>query len=348
MKKKLVSLAIATVLVLAALPLFAAFEAHIINVRCYVENALAVTPTGEIDLGTVFPNEVLDPVGSFTISMSKSFLITERVRDVKYQIVQKSKNHVQGTGYGALYWDTHNLSGWLTEHKNSYEGEENDNSQNHTGMLDKAVLDYVDNWVLDLRVPPIQGHLAQSDMVPGIIPLPEEGTYGCDLWIETTGFSYPQEQPPHQPYVVGFDDFSGGLVQIGNHYPGLQFEGNWFTLSTTDGTLAYWVGDPVEFPPHSQPNVAWAFAHHPPIGGTIYFADPVSEVDGWFATGSTGSPVTMNAYDEFGTLLATTSGQSGPGTQVYLKIIWPTPSIKHVYIYSPNWAWHLDDFSYWP
>lgn len=197
MKKKLLALGLAVGLIALMLPLFAAFEAHIINVRCYVEHALAVSPTGEINLGTVFPNEVLDPVGlPIVISMSRSFQDTERVRDVKYRIVQKSKNHYQGTGYGEPYWDAHNLSGWLTKHKDKVEGEENDNSATHEGKLDKDYTgtpsgpDIVDVWALDLHVPPITGHMSQADIAAGDVSIPGEGWYGCDLWIETYEFSY--------------------------------------------------------------------------------------------------------------------------------------------------------------
>jgi hypothetical protein len=57
MKKLIVGLlAIGTAL--AVIPLFAAFEAHVINVTAQIENALQVT-TEAIDFGTVFPQEYL-------------------------------------------------------------------------------------------------------------------------------------------------------------------------------------------------------------------------------------------------------------------------------------------------
>lgn len=189
LKKKLISLIITVGLILAALPLFAAFEAHIINVQVYVEHALEVSPTS-IDLGYLFPNEAIDPISSFTISMSQSFQQSERLQDIEYQILQKSKNHFQGTGEGNPYWDTHNMSNWLSKYKDPAEGEENDSNLNHTGVLDKAVQDISDTWSLDVNVPPIKGYVSQQDLGRTDI-LPEEGLYGCDLWIEVTALSYP-------------------------------------------------------------------------------------------------------------------------------------------------------------
>ncbi len=72
----------------AMLPLFAAFEAHVINVTAKIENALAVS-TDAIDFGTVFPQEHLEkPLG---IRLSDSFMEEDRVDDVEYFIRQKPK-----------------------------------------------------------------------------------------------------------------------------------------------------------------------------------------------------------------------------------------------------------------
>lgn len=75
-------------LTLVALPLFSAFEAHVINVTATIENALSV-PIRMIDFGTVFPQEYLkEPLG---IGLSGSFLSETRVDDVDYIIRQKPK-----------------------------------------------------------------------------------------------------------------------------------------------------------------------------------------------------------------------------------------------------------------
>lgn len=87
MKKILLSLG-ALAAVMIALPMFSAFEAHVINVTAQIENALAVDVT-PINFGTVFPQEHLDK--SLDIALSGSFLSEDRVDDVNYIIRQKPK-----------------------------------------------------------------------------------------------------------------------------------------------------------------------------------------------------------------------------------------------------------------
>ena len=86
-KKILASVAlVATVAVSAAM--FAAYEAHVINVTAHIENALYVHPD-EIAFGTVFPQEYVER--QITIEMSESFQAEERVDDIEYVIKQKPK-----------------------------------------------------------------------------------------------------------------------------------------------------------------------------------------------------------------------------------------------------------------
>ena len=88
MKKKIVLGLAAAGTALAMLPLFAAFEAHVINVTATIENALNVDVT-PISFGTVFPQEQLDkPVH---ILLSDSLQKENRVDDVSYIIRQKPK-----------------------------------------------------------------------------------------------------------------------------------------------------------------------------------------------------------------------------------------------------------------
>src|SRR3989338_7252207 len=70
------------------LPLFAAFEAHVINVTARIENALFV-PVKSINFGTVFPQEKLDKF--FDVQLSQSFRDESRVDDVDFFIRQKPK-----------------------------------------------------------------------------------------------------------------------------------------------------------------------------------------------------------------------------------------------------------------
>ena len=73
---------------LVVLPMFAAFEAHVVNVTATIENALSV-PVDPIAFGTVFPQEHLNK--SLNVSLSRSFLTENRVDDVSYIIRQKPK-----------------------------------------------------------------------------------------------------------------------------------------------------------------------------------------------------------------------------------------------------------------
>ncbi|OGZ45278.1 MAG: hypothetical protein A3C84_03035 [Candidatus Ryanbacteria bacterium RIFCSPHIGHO2_02_FULL_48_12] len=88
MKKKILLSFVAVAVAVTTLPLFAAFEAHVINVTARIENALKVDPQF-LNFGTVFPQEKLEkPV---TIELSQSFKDEGRVDDVSYFIRQKPK-----------------------------------------------------------------------------------------------------------------------------------------------------------------------------------------------------------------------------------------------------------------
>jgi len=90
MKKKLIIGIGALGTSLAILPLFAAFEAHVINVTAKIENALSIHPES-LQYGTVFPQEHLN--SSFFMNFSQSFSETNqtRVGKVDYEIRQKPK-----------------------------------------------------------------------------------------------------------------------------------------------------------------------------------------------------------------------------------------------------------------
>lgn len=89
MKKILLGLG-ALAIVLAAIPLFAAFEVHVINVTAQIENALRVHPESQ-NFGTAFPQEKL--IRSIFVTTSDSFSETEqrRVLNIDYVIKQKPK-----------------------------------------------------------------------------------------------------------------------------------------------------------------------------------------------------------------------------------------------------------------
>lgn len=87
MKKVLLSLG-ALAAVMIALPMFSAFEAHVINVTAAIENALSV-PVTPISFGTVFPQEHLNK--KLPVTLSQSFMDERDANDVEYIIRQKPK-----------------------------------------------------------------------------------------------------------------------------------------------------------------------------------------------------------------------------------------------------------------
>lgn len=87
MKKVLLGLG-ALAIAVAVVPMFAAFEAHVINVTAQIENALNV-PLNHLDFGTVFPQEHLEK--ELHLELSESFMREPRVDDVEYFIRQKPK-----------------------------------------------------------------------------------------------------------------------------------------------------------------------------------------------------------------------------------------------------------------
>jgi len=58
-----------------------------------------------------------------------------------------------------------------------------------SGNLVKSEQDISDNWVVDLKVPPVKGYIGQE--WPEGCPYVDEDSqnYGCELWIEVTGIS---------------------------------------------------------------------------------------------------------------------------------------------------------------
>ena len=221
--------------VVAGIAALAAFEAHVINVTAHIENALSVS-TKEIEFGTVFPQEYLE--NSFTVTLSQSFLDETQLRkgDVQYKIEQKPKcidedgEHVlcevDETGECVCPAGTTTmpdlcrfLSKMCSECDNDtpvpsyYNSGTNECSEPSlhiaTGYLTKCHPDHVqcpygdtsDCWKVDLKVPPVTGSVGQDWPAScADYTVPTDGAdYGCDLWVEVTGFS-DLEQPPTSPY----------------------------------------------------------------------------------------------------------------------------------------------------
>jgi hypothetical protein len=94
--KKLIVVVLTLVLVLAGVSSAMAFEAHKVNVKAHVENALVVS-TEEINMGTVFPQEWITGY-HFGVKLSSSFQEQDpvRVRTVTYAICAHHKVDEQG------------------------------------------------------------------------------------------------------------------------------------------------------------------------------------------------------------------------------------------------------------
>ncbi|MDD5110269.1 MAG: hypothetical protein PHI63_03560 [Patescibacteria group bacterium] len=195
MLKKLALGASAIALAVASVPMFAAFEAHIINVTARIENALTVDTT-PINFGTVFPQEAIDK--QVNVSLSGSFLQEGRVDDVDYLIRQKPKCQidpgVEGPEYATVtdgaegvfvcpqgYHQLPVLCPYLSKHETTADGvPDNDGGINAfhgpvtnwtlrdtlttevKGRLAKSEQDTSDTWNIDLRVPCFAGECAQD------------------------------------------------------------------------------------------------------------------------------------------------------------------------------------------
>ena len=224
-KKILLGLA-AAVVVVGGVAAMSAFEAHVINVTAKIENALVVDPQA-ITFGTVFPQEYAER--DFTITLSESFMAEgqDRVKDVEYKIVQKPKCINEAGEYAPVDYATHqcpegyrempDLCRFLSKLPSSPEtgdvgvpsyfikaANECREPESHLayGRLDKCLEplvcgkgDIADCWIVDLKVPPVEGFVGQdwpASCAPWVVPT-DGADYGCDLWIEVTGFSYFNE-----------------------------------------------------------------------------------------------------------------------------------------------------------
>ncbi len=225
MRTKLILGLSSIIIALTSLPLFAAFEAHVINVTAKIENAIQATPS-EITFGTVFPQEKLEK--SLTISLSDSFKEQSRVSLVYYVIRQKPKcvdaqgNHpqVEEDAQGNFVCPSGStMMPLLCPYLSKTSPKSGDQSVKpfHGSIADwtltdtlnweaRGVLDTSDperdastTWTIDLKVPCFAGMCAQdwekfvtdngpADVVPSNYIQPAENEhkiFGCDLWIET-------------------------------------------------------------------------------------------------------------------------------------------------------------------
>ncbi len=215
-------------IVLGGAAAFSAFEAHVINVTATISNALQVDTT-PIDFGRVFPEEVLHH--PLTVLPSASFLAEPDTVGIDYMIRQKPKcqatesdnavqfaqvtedqagNFVCPAGYAVMnllcpFLSKHSeadqtASGYEDGFIDSFHGGLGPWTMVETlatqvlGTLTKGS-DPSDTWDIDLTVPCFIGQCAQDNVVPvayQLDPLLEHASFGCDLWVETTGITRSQ------------------------------------------------------------------------------------------------------------------------------------------------------------
>ncbi len=197
--KKLILGLVGLMTALVLMPMFAAFEAHVVNVTATIENALFVHPASRL-FGTVFPQEHLEKGVFVTFSESFSEDNQTRVGTVEYQIKQKPKprpayeqqvgvtaarqwchdNYPSGpfdsndpawTGYLANCYPS--LCPYLSKTPDGHPAPGNDTgvpafhdpfaiSSIAKGKINKFGTDVGDNWIIDLAVPCFKGQCAQD------------------------------------------------------------------------------------------------------------------------------------------------------------------------------------------
>lgn len=197
--RKIILFGLGGLIALAMIPMFAAFEAHVINVTAQIENALFVHPQSR-QFGTVFPQEYKEQ-GIF-ITFSESFSAEEQIRvgNIDYQIKQKPKplpSYVSQVGKDAARLWCHDnypitpydpldpiwqaylincyplLCPYLSKTPDNFPLPGNDTgvpafhdpfavSSIATGTINKFGADVGDNWIIDLAVPCFKGQCAQD------------------------------------------------------------------------------------------------------------------------------------------------------------------------------------------
>lgn len=217
-------------LIIGGAAAFSAFEAHVINVTARIENALRVDTT-PVQFGTVFPEEELDKDIHVALSRSFAeqdrlddvqYVIKQKPKcaDDPDDPTEFSQVHEETDAAGNIIFVCDNsehkilpvLCPYLSKHKfhdpDEYSPDQEldafhgsvawtpaDTEDNVVkAKLSKFFQDFEDWWNIDLKVPCFRGNCAQDNRIPERYqadPKDESKVFGCDLWIETTGFSQP-------------------------------------------------------------------------------------------------------------------------------------------------------------
>jgi hypothetical protein len=77
--KKAILIFAAMLMVVSGVAAVSAYEAHTINVKCKVENALSVSGDADMELGTIFPEEFF--IKHWTVGISNSFAVLKGLEE---------------------------------------------------------------------------------------------------------------------------------------------------------------------------------------------------------------------------------------------------------------------------
>lgn len=229
MKKKIILSLVAVVAVVGGVAALSAFEAHIINVTAHIENALSVSPKeikfGTVFPQELLDEPFTVELSSSFLGEER----VDDVDYVIKQKVKPCPVTIDGQGVRRPIDDTcvpddsdnppHNATGWhyqdlcyfLSKENREGDGQVGQNDTSHssyfvpgvggapdscqtpgadaTGRLSKIIGDTIDNWLVDLKVPPVKGSVGQDWPTDCPTVPTNDVTYGCDLWIEVTGIS---------------------------------------------------------------------------------------------------------------------------------------------------------------
>ena len=109
--KKVVLIFAALVLVASGVAAVSAYEAHIINVKAHVENALTVN-TDNVDFGTIFPQEWLKQHRNISLSDSANATLGDGVGDLKSVTIQVYAEWKECVGIRGYAWNSTSES-WI-------------------------------------------------------------------------------------------------------------------------------------------------------------------------------------------------------------------------------------------
>lgn len=219
--KKIFLSLVAIALVVVSVSLAAAWEAHVINVTAHIENALRVLPlNGELEFGTVFPQEY--HAKSLYVTTSTSFCEPNqrRVLNINYKIVQKPKpiwpepavcqKNFKTVEEARTYCHENqenadccyaSLCPYLSKTPRQTDPapytdygvpafhNPNDPSSVATGRINKDN-DLADEWIIDLAVPCFNGMCAQdyADFVHKYNPVADPNDYILPASLESSDF----------------------------------------------------------------------------------------------------------------------------------------------------------------